>query len=368
MVTTSAGVSAVVVRKVVDPQERAGLAQRLAELSSTTEMKAYGVEQWQFLLNAAGGIDNSNDNDIKRHAVTPFVVVTRETTTTTTTPNKDQGQAANPILGCVLRIDYGANDFAYGMMLVSPRARGQGLARKLLTAAMEQQPQQQSPDSTVRHILGTCTELGRPFYEKVGYQRVATVTRMTAAVEDLKQRLNVDDNANDDIRVSITPSGSSSSSLSSPLWSQFLALDKQATGLDRSTILTAIHDYDYVQTLTISKQSKEGDTLVAAALLTQHTESSTVMVGPLLGDASYVPRLLQAVVLVDPKNPTTGNKSNAVLEEIALIVADHADLVRQLHQELGFEIAFELGAMTLEGRPLPGRRDLYLGLLHPTLG
>ena len=52
---------------------------------------------------------------------------------------------------------------------------------------------------------------------------------------------------------------------------------------------------------------------------------------------------------------------------MALIVLDHAPLVQALRQA-GFVTVFELATMTLHGSPFPGERDLYLGIIHPTLG
>ena len=124
------------------------MAPKLAKLSSTTEMSSYGVEQWKFLLHAGD--------------VTAFVV-------------EDDDDQHNNILGCVLRICYGTttttttttnnnnddddnvNANAYGMMLVSRQARGQGLARRLLlTSAMNMADESLSP----LHILGTCHRNG----------------------------------------------------------------------------------------------------------------------------------------------------------------------------------------------------------------
>lgn len=308
--STTTNNPAPVVHKVTSSQEKAGLAKRLTDLSSTTEMKAYGVEQWQYLLDAGD--------------VTPFVV-----------PDADE----KSLLGCVLRIGYSPHA-AYGMMLVSTKARGQGLARKLLSAAMKENSQE-----VEMHILGTCTEMGRPLYEKIGYQKVSTVTRMTVKLSQMELPQSKGEN---NVEVAITDN--------SPLLPKLLELDAKATGLDRSPTLTAIHNYNYVQTATIT-DSKTGE-LVLAALLTQHTDSKLIMVGPILGGEQYVPSLFQNI-----QDKCKGDKDM----EVALIVSDHAGLVSQL-KKLGFQTAFELGAMTLNGVPMPGDRNLYLGLIHPTLG
>jgi hypothetical protein len=82
------------------------------------------------------------------------------------------------------------------------------------------------------------------------------------------------------------------------------------------------------------------------------------MVGPILGDERFVPALLKGIRDLYKDTSTT---------DMALIVSDHASLVNKL-KGFGFQPAFELGAMTMDGVPMPGDRNLYLGLIHPTLG
>jgi GNAT superfamily N-acetyltransferase len=112
---------------------------KLVQLAQGTEMAVYKHEQWRFLLE---------NEDVSAYVV----------------PD-DNGQDGQ-LLGSVLRVAQGGDDAAFGMMLVSPAARGRGLARLLLETAMG------DTDSGLR-ILGTCTELGRPMYEKMGYAHQA---------------------------------------------------------------------------------------------------------------------------------------------------------------------------------------------------
>ena len=311
---TSPGVQVVTLK---DENEK--LALMLTGLSSKTEMSSYGVEQWNFLLRAGD--------------VTALVV-------------KDD--STHHILGCVLKVQYGANVNAYGMMLVSPEARGQGLARRLLTKAMQLNDNDGTPPQW--HILGTCTEMGRPFYEKVGYKRVATVRRMRVALKHLKFPTSTVKYPENKLNVQVESKPVNIDGL--------LELDYKATGLDRSKTLRSLASYPYVSTTTVTDESGN---ILLAALVTHHTGSNSIMVGPIIGEEEHVPNLLQAIRdYYEAETP-------AAVDEMALIISDHDSLVETLSQA-GFQPVFELGAMTLNGKALPGRGELYLGLIHPTLG
>ena len=82
----------------------------------------------------------------------------------------DEREASDePILGTAIGIDYGA--FAWiAMMLVDPAHRGRGIGRRLLEAAMDAVP------STLPIRLDA-TPLGRPLYQRYGFEDEATLTR-----------------------------------------------------------------------------------------------------------------------------------------------------------------------------------------------
>ena len=44
------------------------------------------------------------------------------------------------------------------------------------------------------------------------------------------------------------------------------------------------------------------------------------------------------------------------------------DILVETLTSAGFEVAVEQVSMSFGGHALPGKRDLYLGLMHPTLG
>jgi GNAT superfamily N-acetyltransferase len=73
------------------------------------------------------------------------------------------------IVGTAIGIDYGG--FAWiAMMLVDPAYRGRGVGRRLLEAAMDAVP----PDLRIRL---DATPLGRPLYQRYGFEDEATLSR-----------------------------------------------------------------------------------------------------------------------------------------------------------------------------------------------
>jgi GNAT superfamily N-acetyltransferase len=73
------------------------------------------------------------------------------------------------IVGTAIGIDYGA--FAWiAMMLVDPACRGRGVGRRLLEAAMDAVP-------STRPIRLDATPLGRPLYQRYGFEDEAALSR-----------------------------------------------------------------------------------------------------------------------------------------------------------------------------------------------
>jgi GNAT superfamily N-acetyltransferase len=307
MVSTTSRIPAEVVvlksRKELD-----SVAPKLAQLSANTEMDSYGVDQWKYLLHAGD--------------VSALVV-----------PADDDD---DKLLGCILQIGYGKQQSAaYGMMLVSPAARGRGLARQLLEAAMSLEP------NDGMHILGTCTQLGAPMYEKMGFRRVGNVTKLTIPWDQINFGAS-SANAQEGETTQVGPS--------TEFFDDFLKLDSMVTGLDRSSTLSAIMSYPQV---CIATAMKDGE-LIAGAMATR--SGNSVVVGPILGKEPCVLPLVQAIVNFHRHG-----------SDVSILVSDHPSLV-DLLTENGFQVAFELGAMTMDGMLLPGSRDGYLALIHPTLG
>ena len=73
------------------------------------------------------------------------------------------------IVGTAIGIDYGAFGWI-AMMLVDPGHRGQGVGRSLLEAAMDALPSD-------RPIRLDATPMGRPLYQRYGFEDEAMLTR-----------------------------------------------------------------------------------------------------------------------------------------------------------------------------------------------
>lgn len=289
-------------------EEKDSVIPSLAKLTAGTEMSTYGIEQWKYLLDAP---------NVEALVMPKYIDETSE-----------------DLVGCVLRVRYGPHS-AYGMMLVSKDARGQGLAKKLLNAAMD--------DNSDLKILGTCTSLGTPMYEKMGFGRVSTVTKLKTTIQKNK---NCTPNLSKNYRLVV---GVSPNQLQS-----FLELDRSATGLDRSQTLRAIHMSPHVTTAVIES---DGEVLIGA-MITRYPSSVEASVGPMVGDERLVSVFMEGIMK---------QFSGAGVLEVSLIVSDHETLIRQM-KSVGFETVFELGAMTMSKRSMPGDRASYLALIHPTLG
>lgn len=86
------------VQIVASSSEFPKLIPKLSKLSATTEMKAYGAEEWKYLLHAG--------------SVTSLVL----------SPSSSLSSTDDDLLGCILRIDCGKGAAAFGMTLVSKEA------------------------------------------------------------------------------------------------------------------------------------------------------------------------------------------------------------------------------------------------------
>lgn len=309
------------IQAVSNLAERQQLGPALAKLSAPTEMSSYNAEKWNFLLQAG---------DITAYVAT----------------NQGEGTdiVSSNLLGSLLKIKYGEGATAFGMMLVSKEARGQGVAKKLLNAAMA--------GGGDLLILGTCTELGRPVYEKLGYERISTVTRMTANFKDIEWVSGSSNGQQSSFVRDDSQNGSASK-----YWHQFLELDKKVTGLDRSQTLNSLCKYPYVSTAYLVGAK---DQLILGAMITCHTGSPVASIGPILGQPESLPIILQHI-------QKELESKNSAITDMAMIVSDHPKIVDMLAQA-GFAKAFELGAMTMKGHSFPGTREEYLALIHPTLG
>ena len=277
---------------------------KLVDLASACGWDFYGPDEWQLLADAA--CDSG------------WVV------------EGDDGK----LLGCLLRADYERAN-GLGMMLVSPSARGQGLGKKLMNAGLDAVPADRQACPV---ILGVATEMGRPMYEKMGYCVTNQITSLSVAdATKLKGCVSADV----DIRSSCCAADIDA----------IAALDQAATGLDRKRALQTL--LDKPGALSALARDKASGEVVGAAISVQGRDGGRV-IGPLLGTHEAALPLVRAVA---PDGAAT-----------LRAVGGTTDILVETLTSAGFEVAVEQVSMSFGGHALPGKRDLYLGLMHPTLG
>mmetsp|Transcript_25177 Transcript_25177/g.78561 ORF Transcript_25177/g.78561 Transcript_25177/m.78561 type:complete len:304 (-) Transcript_25177:251-1162(-) len=288
---------------LVVPADKASLLRnvpKLVELAQSCSWNAYDAAHWEFLINGgceSGWIVPDDDDETK-------------------------------LLGCFLRADFGRAN-GLGAMLVSPRARGRGLGKALMAAALDATPADRAACPV---ILASCSPMGQPMYEKMGYEIAGPLTFLK--LEPGKTLPGAE-------AISVTR-GDAAVALA--------ALDRVATGLDRAKAVAAILG---VPGATSATARDAGGAVVGAAAAVPGGGGPTV-VGPLLGSTEVALPLLSQL---DDGNGLSLKVPRAADDAFVTSLVD-----------AGFEIAAELNWMTYEGASVPGDRDLYLGLLHPTLG
>uniref|UniRef100_A0A7S4F0U2 N-acetyltransferase domain-containing protein n=1 Tax=Chrysotila carterae TaxID=13221 RepID=A0A7S4F0U2_CHRCT len=295
---------------ISDSKQRENAMPLLCELSKGTEFGHYKEEQWKFVLLAGD--------------ITLLVV--------------SDGTATERFLGCLLRVGFGEEDAGYGMMLVSPAARGLGIAKTLLATAMKLKPSQGL------HILGMCSELGAPMYKKMGYKSVASVTKVSAPL-----RFEPDTSAAPQLSFELVvwPEGATET---------LLRMDQRVTSLDRAHTIRAV-----VAASKLLVVARERESSHAIGIALARCDANALVVGPIEGDERCVLPLLASL-----RSPAL--TADLQLDAISVLIAGHDALVSRLVAEAGFTVDFVNPTMTFGGVPLPGERSGYIGLIHPTIG
>jgi len=288
-------------------------------------MASYKDAQWNFLVGGGG--------DITAHVV----------------PDDN-----NNIIGCLLRInlikaDNGAKeDSGFGMMLVSPEARGQGLARKLLGSGMR--------DSSGRNILAICTPLGQAVYRKLDFEDVGRVVGLSAKLEDImNSKLKGEEE-----KVAIT---THSHPVDKEIQDLFIEMDKGATGYDRTDRLKYLMSGQAGSSLTIgvARAADDPNQILTVAAIRQDCPGGPVIVGPMIGSTVAAIPLVHALV---KSHPSEGKDLN-----LSILLSDHSDLIDQfLSLEGCFSKGCDFPAMAQDDKPIYCRGENYLALIHPTLG
>ena len=358
-----------------------GLIPLLSTLSAGTEMAKYGNAQWEFLIRSG--------------EVTTFVAVDDADTTNTNTE----------LLGCLLRIDMDAapetesvnciqNDATadnrigstvtaagFGMMLVSPEARGKGVAKMLLHEAIYKEDDRKriidrknKEEQIPRKILAVCTKLGQRLYRKVGFSDVGRATGLSVTVRRSKE---IGDGSLDGEGIRVRTYGSlnrastgngngkdDSSNIDPEIRDQIAAMDARATGWDRRGRLNKLMGHPRGGNLrSIAAVATYQENPIAAAVLRQEGPGSPFVIGPMVGSEASVLPLISALARAIPDGGENENDS-----QLSILVSEHPGLVDRL-VEAGFRITFDFPAMALDDRPIYENGDgSYLSLIHPTLG
>ena len=105
--------------------------------------------------------------------------------------------------------------------------------------------------------------------------------------------------------------------------------------------------------LSAIARDKASGEVVGAAISIVGRDGGRV-IGPLLGSHEAALPLVHAVA----------PEGTATLKAIG----GPADILVETLTSAGFEIAVEQVSMSFGGHALPGKRELYLALMHPTLG
>jgi GNAT superfamily N-acetyltransferase len=295
-------------------------------------MSSYREPQWNFLLG--GG-----------HDVTAFVV-------------PEAAGDAEKLMGCVLQKqlestgndDSAAGATGFGMMLVSPAARGQGLARTLLAAAMGDQ------NSHGRNVLAVCSELGQPVYRKLGFADAARITALSVAMADVRNaELTPNERQEVDVTIHHRPFDPSIRDL-------LIQMDSKATGYDRTSRITfLLEEAGTAATVGIATKAGNPSHVLAVACVRQDCAGGPMTVGPMIGSSSAAVPLVKTLAAA---HPVVGDEVR-----LGMMISEHPDLVDRFLTIEGFTKAFDYPAMSQDGEPIYKRGDgRYMSLIHPTRG
>ncbi|OEU14301.1 hypothetical protein FRACYDRAFT_240836 [Fragilariopsis cylindrus CCMP1102] len=403
----------------------------LSKLSAGTEMASYGPQQWNFLL---GGGD-----------INAYVVPSESESESDTNDigNDDQNENSVSLLGSLLRVELnpssttattdedgstsgtiitGASAAGFGMMLVSPAARGKGVAKLLLNEAINDDGNDNDNENEndndgitsasasaavdkktpIRKLLPVCTPAGQAVYRKLGFSNVGKVTILSTDINTARNiPLLIDDENNNDCIINVKTFGSmrmvddddddtatSCGTIDSKIKDLIIQMDSKATGYDRSKRLSFMMkndptDINGVKTIvatattaSASNNNKHGDdnkdkdkVIIGAAIIRREMIGGPYVIGPLMGSSNAALPLVKALAnaIKLPNNDNDDNDGSK--QKITVLLSDHAELVNEFKSIGSFEEGFNGPAMSLDGKSIYENGDgSYLGLIHPTLG
>jgi len=337
-----------------------GLTPLMSKLTLGTEFSNYKDPQWHFLL---GGGD-----------VKAFVV-----------PDED---GEDQLHGCLLRIDLKSAAAVptlesesksgdenkvlaagFGMMLVSPAARGRGVAKLLLNEAISADPEGMTEDDApVRKLLAVCTKLGQPVYRKLGFSDVGRVTALSAEI-GIARDIPLNENTGSDISVetygSMDEEDAQRAKIDLEIRNLLVDMDSKATGYDRTERLSFMLKNDpnnAYGSRSIVATAKVDENVIASAIMRRDEKGGPYVIGPMMGSEQAALPLIKALARAVPENDTE------VKKRVSILVSDHQNFVDSL-KCVKFVEGFSFPAMSLDGKPIYNKGDgSYLGLIHPTLG
>jgi GNAT superfamily N-acetyltransferase len=236
------------------------------------------------------------------------------------------------VRGTVATIIYDHRFAWVGMVLVDPEYRGKGLGTNLLEAAIEY-----LEDAKVPTVKLDATPLGKPIYEKLGFQSEYEIERWI-----LKRTPRV---------AAETPGFAFAQKVPEGLFKLLLAEDREAFGADRSQLLESLHRGAPKFTLAIC----ESEVLIGSAF--GRSGSFADHLGPWIAKderagaellRSFIARSSREVLLVDRL------KSNAI--------------AGRLLQAVGFECSRPLTRMYHGPNDHPGQTENLYAILGPEFG
>jgi GNAT superfamily N-acetyltransferase len=236
------------------------------------------------------------------------------------------------VRGTVATIIYDHRFAWVGMVLVDPEYRGKGLGTNLLGAAIEY-----LQDAKVPTVKLDATPLGKPIYEKLGFQCEYEIERWV-----LKRTPSV---------AGETPGIAFANKVPEELFKLALAEDREVFGADRSQLLKSLHQRAPKLTLAIC----ESGVLIGSAF--GRRGSFADHLGPWIAKdtraaadllRSFIARSSREVLLVDCL------KSNAI--------------AGRLLESAGFECSRPLTRMYLGPNDHPGQTENLCAILGPEFG
>lgn len=147
---------------------------------------------------------------------------------------EQENAAGHAVAGSGMLCHLGADHATLGLVIIADSLQGQGLGRAMM--------EQLLADAGSRTVILNATEAGRPLYEKLGFQVTDTLSQHQSIAAKVPQQQ--------------LPPGARIRALRADEAPALLALDRQASGMERSALLTALLKFAEVAVLEQDGQVK----------------------------------------------------------------------------------------------------------------